>query len=223
MSDNPPQATIQAPTSVNDIPSLAPLPLLKGALISISRSNPLAKIPVMFQYNPATLSRNLAPRYYQKRGDRFTGPATQSIDITVQLEASDQPWISPVGILPQLAALEMMVNPASADLETYMTDLKSNKMQAVPPLAPRILFVWGPSRILPVQIKSIGVSEKMFNNSLTPMMADVTLKMEVYPFDQVSDDDYQYLLLYLKELEALRVASLAISGAQIAASPGGLS
>jgi hypothetical protein len=63
----------------------------------------------------------------------------------------------------------------------------------------------------------------MFNNFLTPMMADVTLKMEVYPFDQVSDDDYQYLLLYLKELEVLRIASLAVTGAQIAASPGGLS
>lgn len=223
MSTNPPQAIVQAPTAVNDIPSLTPLPLLKGALISISRSNPLMKIPVMFQYNPTTLTRSLAPRYYQKRGDRFTGPATQSIDITVQLEASDQSWLTPVGILPQLAALEMMVNPASEDLESYMTDLKSNKMQAVPPLAPRILFVWGPSRILPVQIKSLSVSEKMFNNFLTPMMADVTLKMEIYPFDQVSDDDYQYLLLYLKELEVLRIASLAQSAAQIAASPGGLS
>lgn len=195
--------------------------LLKGALILIDRTNSQSKITVPFQYNPNTLTRSLQPKYYQSQGDRYTGPAGHTIDVKVQLEGSADGGTSTNGILPQIAALELMINPKSADLTTYMQDMKSNKLKAVPPLAPRTLFVWGPQRVLPVRLTSISFTETMFNNNLTPMIADVGLKMEVYPFDQISDADYQYLFTYLQNLETLR-SSLSTAGVNIGVTVSGL-
>lgn len=195
----------------------APYPppkLLKGALVSIDRSNSLKESIVAFQYNPNKLTRSLTPQYYKSKGDRFTGPAKESIDVTVQLEAGAVGGTALTGVLAPLAALEMMVNPSSSDLETYINDVNSNKMKAVPPLAPRTLFIWGPSRVLPVQLTSISVTEELFNSDLSPMLADVALKMDVYPFDQAATADYQLLLTHLKTLETFR-DELTLSGASI--------
>lgn len=183
-------------------PPYAAIPLIKGALVLINRTNATQKSTIPFQYNPESLTRSLSPRYYKSQGDRFTGPAAQSIDVTVRLENSNNGGTDPNGILPQLAALEMMINPSSTDLNTYSQDVKSNKLQAVPPLAPRVLFIWGENRVLPVRLTSISVTETMFNNNLTPVIADVGLKMELYPFEEASDADYQYLLANIKKLEA---------------------
>jgi len=192
----------QAPANAAPMqPPYAAIPLIKGALVLINRTNATQKTTVPFQYNPDTLTRSLTPRYYKSQGDRFTGPAAQSIDVTVRLEDSVNGGADANGILPQLAALEMMINPSSTDLDAYAQSVQSNKLQAVPPLAPRVLFVWGQNRVLPVRLNSISVTETMFNNNLTPVIADVGLKMELYPFEEASPADYQYLLANIKRLE----------------------
>src|SRR6185369_4179482 len=180
-------------------------PMISGALVRISRSSSIDKTLVLFQYNPETLTRSLTPNFYQTRKDTLTGPATQSIDLTIQLEASDQAWNSLTGVLPPLAALEMMVNPSLTDLMAYEASLATGKMEAVPPLAPRILFVWGPSRVLPVLIKSLTIKEKMFNSLLTPMIAEADLKLEVYPFAQADDTDLAFLIVNLGIVQGLSV------------------
>jgi hypothetical protein len=183
-----------------------PADLLKGAMIAAVRGSAASQPSIVpFQYNPSTLSRTLSPSYYEGSSERFTGPAKQSIDVTVQLEASgSREAATGDGVLAYLAALELMIQPSSDDLDAYVQDTKSNKMKAVPPLAPRSLFVWGPSRVLPVRLTSMTVTEKLFGPNLSPVLAEVALKMEIYPFNEASDKDYQLILTNLKMLEKLR-------------------
>ena len=196
-------------------PPYPPIGLLKGMLVGLHRTapTPANTYQVPFQYNPDQLKRTLKPSYYEASRDRFTGPATQSIDVTVQLEASRSAEAAQgVGVLPYLAALELMIYPDSTELDTYVQDTRSNKMKAVPPLAPRCLFIWGPSRVLPVRLSTVTVTEQLFNLQLTPEVASVALSMEIYPFEEADEPDYQLLLTNLKTQEKQR-AELPQTGA----------
>ncbi len=211
MSDTTPQVATAADTT----PPYPPAGLLKGALIAAPRSGTGASTVVPFQYNPEKMTRTLTPSYYRESSERFSGPAKQSIDVTVQLEASRSPEVTTdQGIYARLAALELMLYPSSTDLETFVSDTQSNKMKAVPPLAPRSLFVWGPNRVLPVRLTSITVTEKYFAANLSPIVADVALKMDIYPFDEAGAKDYQLILTNLKLLESLS-GTVSSSGVDI--------
>src|SRR6185295_9999420 len=125
------------------------------------------------------------------------------------------------GILPQLAALELLINPTSSDLSTYRSTTQSSKVEILPPLAPRVLFVWGPNRVLPVRITSITFTEKQFNTSLNPIFAEVALKLEVYPYSDAGDPEYNYLLSNLQKLETLNAMNTT-TGVTIGVDPSGL-
>lgn len=198
-----------------------PIGLLKGLLVGLNREtpSPLNTHLVPFQYNPDTLKRTLKPTYYTGNKDRFTGPASQSIDVTVKLEASRSAIeAQTVGVLPYLAALELMIYPDSTELDKYVQDTRSNKLKAVPPLAPRCLFIWGPGRVLPVRLTSVTVTEQLFSPQLSPVMAEVALSMEIYPFEEAQDTDYQLLLTHLKLQEGLRRVLEATASASAVAS-----
>lgn len=185
-------------------------PLISGALVRISRTNVLDKTLVLFQYNPETLTRSLEASYYNKDSrDLLAGPAKQTISLKIQLEASDEAWNSLLGVLPPLAGLEMMVNPSTLDLVAYKLKLLSGSLKAVPPAAPRILFVWGPARVLPVFIKSLSIKEQMFNTFLTPMTAEVDLSLEVCPIKEASDVDFALLAVNLGIVQTLSVINTA--------------
>jgi hypothetical protein len=185
-------------------------PLMSGALVRISRTNVLDKTLVLFQYNPETMTRSLEASYYNKSSrDLLAGPAKQTISLKIQFEASDQAWSSLTGVLPPLAGLEMMVNPSALDLVAYKLKLMSGSLKAVPPAAPRILFVWGPARVLPVFIKSLSIKEQMFNSLLTPMTAEVDLSLEVCPIKEASDTDFALLAVNLGLVQTLSIYNTA--------------
>lgn len=204
-SGSPTASTIQqppAPSTAAPQPPWQQYQMLKGALVLIdSSSSPATKVSVPFQYNPNTLTRTLTPRYYQQRKDAFTGPAAQTIGLTAQLE-SVIGMTDSLGILPLVAALELMINPTSAGLQAYATAINSNQLKAVPPFAPRLVFVWGPNRLLPVRLTSITVTETLFSNNLVPLVADVALNMELTPFEEATSTDFNYLLTNLQNLES---------------------
>ena len=77
-----------------------------------------------------------------------------------------------------LAATSLLISPSSDQLSTYQQDLDSGKLAAVPPVPPRILFVWGPGRVLPVAITSLTVTEEIFDGLLVPIRASVKAKLE---------------------------------------------
>jgi hypothetical protein len=212
---NPPTAANTAPD-----PPWTPLSVIKGALVAINRTSG-AKTVVPFQFNPIQLTRSVTPVYYQTRGDRYNATAKESLDLTITLDASYDGGPQGNGILPQLAALELLINPTSSELSTYRSTSQSSKVEILPPLAPRILFVWGPNRVLPVRITSITFTEKQFNTSLNPIFAEAALKLEVYPYSDAGDPEYNYLLSNLQKLETLNAMN-STTGMTIGVDPAGL-
>lgn len=135
------------------------------------------------------------------------------------------------GIGPQLAALEKMIFPpgsfaagsvsvsvdAVGDAVSAAASTGSGASQAVPrePL-PKVLFIWGPGRVLPVEITSLSFTEQKYDFLLNPVQAQVDISMAVvsYPASGTStlppDPIGQGALKYTQALkDAQAVVNLA--------------
>jgi hypothetical protein len=82
---------------------------------------------------------------------------------------------------------------------------------------PRTLFIWGLTRVLPVRIHSMRITEQQFDFLLNPVRADVDLSMTVMAPDPFSTDLLaEGAMMYtntVKEVQA--VANLANTAEQI--------
>ena len=133
--------------------------LLKGALVAFDLPNPTPRV-IVFQYNPATLTRTLEAQMQEtesKTGDppRLKGAPIETIKLEVEIDASDQlergdETVSDAGILPQLAAMETLIYPKSDRVTLNNTLMKVGTIEIIPSVAPFTLFIWGKRRILPV-------------------------------------------------------------------------
>ena len=162
--------------------------LIKGALIGIDPLNPLASI-VVFQYNPDTLTRRLEARAVSQEGDRgeafrLTGEPKVTITLSIELDATDQleqanPLAVTMGLNPTLAALEIMLYPKAASV--FINDALSliGTIEVIPIDGPMILFVWGPTRVLPVRLTSFSITEEAYDPLLNPIRAKVDLSLAV--------------------------------------------
>lgn len=169
--------------------------LLKGALIGVDIFNPLASV-VVFQYNPDTMSRRLEPRSTGGDGEkgeafRLSGPPKETITLSVEIDATDQleqantlAMVS--GITPTLAALEMMLYPKSALViaNTILTAFFGT-IEVIPAEGPMILFVWGPTRVLPVRLTGLTVTEEAYDTLLNPTRAKVDLSLGVLSYNDL--------------------------------------
>lgn len=186
---------------------------MKGALIEYGSDffGPIPNI-VIFQFNPENLQRNLEipnrPADATLRETSQAGEATvEKISLTAHFNASDHlnegnPLALAFGIGPQLAALEKMVHPAGlisqglAQAVDRIGDAvrrrRSPEGQAAQPIPrekyPRILFIWGPTRVLPVLIESMNITEQKYDSRLTPVQAEVSLGLAVLAGDPCADD-----------------------------------
>ena len=168
--------------------------LQKGAIIGLDPFNPLASV-VVFQYNPAEMKRGLTVEGGAEGGIdpdalRIKKPPRESIDITVALDATDQlekadPLATSLGIHPQLASLEMLLYPKSAQVITNYALQAAGMIEVVPPESWLTLFVWGIKRVVPVKLKSFSVTETEFDPNLNPIRADVSLGMQVLNYSDL--------------------------------------
>jgi hypothetical protein len=140
------------------------------------------------------------------------GPAIESIkleaeiDATDQLEFPDQNQVAiEVGIAPQIAALEALVNPSATELLAVDADAQGGTLEILPPEAPLVLLVWSRSRIAPVRVTELTVTEEAFDPALNPLRAKVSLGLRV-----LTTDDLGYahrggtlFLAYLRGRETL--------------------
>jgi hypothetical protein len=172
--------------------------LAKGAFVEFSQPflGPIPNI-IVFQYNPETLERNILSsgvsegigQESEKKGSNPlaspTEPSESFSSIKLVIDATDQledPVKHPVtlanGIGPQLAALELLVYPLSKQLLGNFFSIGSKK--SVPEnQVPAVLFVWGPSRLLPVRLTSLSITEESFDQMLNPIRATVTVGLKV--------------------------------------------
>lgn len=215
--------------------------LMRGALIEYA-SNFLGPIPnvVIFQFNPESLTRNIQipsrPQGTSSREQTQAGEEpVEKITLTVHFSAADQlndndPVTRMFGIGPRLAALEKMVQPpwqakgllgeaidAIGDALTGAAG--GNPTQPIPREAyPRVLFIWGLTRVLPVVIDSLSITEQEYDPFLNPVRAQVSLGLTTIALTNLSDDKVAEGALKYSNLakDAQATANLANTVAQAA-------
>jgi hypothetical protein len=214
--------------------------LLRGALIEYGTSliGPIPNI-VIFQFNPESLSRKLQipprPTGATQRETTQAGEKTfEKITFKAHFSAANMLDEGKVlaelfGIGPQLAALEKMVLPSSkiAGLIGAAIDAIGNALgggggdapaQPIPrEKYPRILFIWGLTRVLPVTIDSMSISELEYDSILNPLRAEVDITLSVIAVDDCSDDVLAKGALEYSTIakEAQAIANLANTAEQI--------
>lgn len=215
--------------------------LLKGALIEYG-TDLIGPIPnvVIFQFNPESLARTM------KIPPRPTGAASrentqagekplESISFKAQFSAADElndnkALARMFGVGPRLCALEKMVNPSSkiAGLIGAAIDAVGSALggggggnpptQAIPrEKYPKIIFIWGLTRVQPVVIDSMRITELEYDFLLNPIRAEVDIELTVNAVDTCSDDILAKGALEYTTIakEAQAIANLANTAEQI--------
>lgn len=204
------------------------VPLLKGALVSVGAGASQTVIP--FQYNPESVRRQLKPNTVgadqgvRSQEVRFTGAPAETVSVEVQVDVIDQLGDGDAdaaanGVYPQIRALELLAYPSSSQVEQYTTTLQSGGVSILPLVAPRLIFVWGPHRVIPVRIQSVTVTEEIFDNRLSPIRANLALEMHVLTYSDVFPDnpDYSLFLAHQKSMEQMARSAQATSLEGVAA------
>jgi hypothetical protein len=169
--------------------------LLKGAIVGFDLLNPLASV-IVFQYNPDTLTRSLqAQTSGGESGDRsealrLKGAPIETIKLDVEFDATDQlekadGTATSMGLHPQLAALELLLYPKSAQVIANTVLLALGTIEVMPPTAPFTLFIWGPKRILPVRLTEFSITEDAHDTSLNPIRARASLGLRVLSYNDL--------------------------------------
>lgn len=192
------------------------VPLLKGALIALDESSG-SSTTVPFQYNPGTVRRRLRPNQLgasesdRSTAIRFTGAAVEVLSLEARLEAVDlqvtgaSATAVAYGLYPLLAALQLFAYPSTSQVATYQSGLDAGSVDIVPPLGPRLVFVWGPHRVLPVRLIGLEIVEELFDPNLNPIIATVGLELRVLTYSDVTPQsgDYSLFLAHQSNLESL--------------------
>lgn len=191
---------------------------------------------IALQYNPDTLTRSLQIQAVPGGTDgvrvdalRLRGPAIETIKLEAELDATDQlefptqyPVTAQYGLHPQLAQLEMLVNPT---VETLLSDdamASSGSLEIIPLEQPLTLFVWSSSRVVPVRLTEISITEEAFDPNLNPIRAKISLGLRVLSVDDLGFDNPggRMFMSYLTNKEAL--AGMATTAALTTLGLGGL-
>lgn len=172
--------------------------VLKGGIVLIDPESARVLRIISLQYNPDTLTRSLQVQGTGGEGGnrseamRFKGPAVETfkleaeIDATDQLEFPDQHRaVVENGIQPQLAVLESLVYPSSAQLLDRNAMAQSGRLEIAPMEAPLALFVWGKHRVVPVRVTDFSVTEEAFDPALNPIRAKVSIGLRVLSVDDL--------------------------------------
>lgn len=176
------------------MPNISPR-LLKGAIVMLDPNLGVPLGTINLQYNPDEISRSLKPQSVGDEPDRteilrLKGPPIETIkcsveiDATDQLEAGDANTLS-YGIQPQLAALELLVYPSSAELIANEVLSFIGTIEILPMESALTLFVWSKRRVTPVRITDLDITEEAFDPQLNPIRAKVSLGMRVLNVNDV--------------------------------------
>jgi hypothetical protein len=167
--------------------------LLKGGLVLIDPTTAAVRRIIVLQYNPDTLSRTLQVQGVGESGDRsqalrLKAPPVETIKLEAEIDVTDQLELpeqgqnrlaAELGLHPQLAALETIVYPTSRQVLDNNRLAQSGTLEIAPMEAPLTLFVWSKSRILPVRVTDLSITEEAFDPSLNPIRAKVSLGLRV--------------------------------------------
>jgi hypothetical protein len=177
---------------------ISPL-LVKGGLVMLDPDTSVVTGVIALQYNPDSLTRSMQIQALPGGTDgvrvdvlRLRGPAVETIKLEAELDAADQlefpsqfPLAQQYGLHPQLAQLEMLINPT---VETLFADdamANAGTLEIIPLEQPVTLFVWSSSRVVPVRLTELSITEEAFDPRLNPIRAKVSLGLRVLTVDDV--------------------------------------
>lgn len=167
--------------------------LSKGRIDVVDPSTQRVSYSIPFQFNPDTLTRSLNPQWMQGGYNRtnkcnalrMNGVPEETIRLEVEIDAAEDLSKYPLGIYPQIAALENLIYPSTTSMMQMEADLGRGVIEIVPPEAPRTLLVWGKSRVLPVQLTDLSITEETHDADLNPLQAKVSLSLRVLSYNDL--------------------------------------
>lgn len=197
--------------------------LVKGGLVLVDPDSAGVRNVIVLQYNPETLSRNLQVQGVAGEGGersealRLKGPPVETFKLDAEIDAADQldagdPLAAEHGIQPQLAALETVVYPSSADLQASDALARSGTLEIAPLQAPLMLFVWSRHRMVPVRVTDFSITEESFDPALNPIRAKVSLGLRVLSVADLGFDHPGGSLFLTYQQQKERLAGLAAGG-----------
>ena len=179
--------------------------LLKGGIVLVDPASGRVLRTISLQYNPDTLTRSLQVQAAGSSGGgggssssdrsqalRLKGAAIETIKLEAEIDATDalaDPGANAdavsVGIHPQLAVLESLVNPSADKLQANDALASSGALEILPPESPLTLFVWSKQRVVAVRVTELSITEEAFDAGLNPIRAKVSLGLRVLTVDDV--------------------------------------
>jgi len=170
--------------------------LIRGGLVLVEADTGKALRIITLQYNSDTLTRSLQIKGVGGDSGEFSeamrlkGPPVETIKLEVEIDATDQlaagnAEAAELGLHAQLALLETLVYPASAELRANNAEARSGSIEIVAMQKPLLLFVWGKTRVLPVRITEFSITEESFDVVLNPIRAKISLSLRVLTVDDV--------------------------------------
>lgn len=171
-----------------------PRPIRAGVVVVNPERGTPERI-IVLQFNPDTLERSVAPQAAGEGGEagqggagsgdrnealRLKGPAEEQWKFTAEIDSADQLEVpAPNGIHPQLAALEMLVQPTTRQLREHSRLAGKGTIEISPIEMPLALFTWGRKRVMPVRLAELSINESMFDVNLNPIRASLGIGMKV--------------------------------------------
>lgn len=188
--------------------------LVKGGIVQLDVASGRTVAVIPLQYNPDTLTRSLALQASGTEGGdrsqalRLRGAAVETLKVEAELDATDllehpdeHPTVVELGLHPQIAALELLVQPTSAALVANNALASSGVLEVLPLETPLAVFVWGRNRVVPVRVTELSVTEEAFDARLNPIRARVSLGLRVLSVDDLGFD-HRGGTLYLGHLRS---------------------
>jgi hypothetical protein len=202
--------------------------LFKGGLVVYA--DPSTNQPtniIVFQYNAETLTRGLQPQVEpnprQNAGDtQHALPPLESYSLAIELDAADQlevqdSTVVASGLHPALAALELLMYPASE----VLVDQEKKYVQGVsliqPGRIPLVIFVWGAKRVVPVRLASMSITEQAFDQKLNPTRAKVDLRLTTLTnqeLERAGGSFTKLALTHLQQKEQIATKNMTSAAAQ---------
>ncbi|RAO78105.1 hypothetical protein [Dyella jiangningensis] len=198
--------------------------ILKGGIVLIDPDSSAVLRVIALQYNPDSITRSLQVQAMGAGGDRsevlrLKGPPVETIKLEAEIDAADQlefpernPVATQAGVFAQLAALETMIYPTSAQLNANDALAQIGTLEIIPMETPLALFVWSQTRILPVRVTELSITEEAFDTALNPIRAKISLGLRVLSVDDVPTGHKAASLFmsYLQRKEQLAKAAPAM-------------
>jgi hypothetical protein len=192
--------------------------LVKGGIVQVDPASGRLLGVIALQYNPDTLTRSLQVQSSGGDGSdtsqalRLKGTAVETLKVDAEIDATDllefpdhNAEAVSAGIHPQIAALELLVQPTSAALQTNDALSRSGVLEILPLQVPLTLLVWGKNRVVPVRVTDVSITEEAFDTTLNPIRAKVSLGLRVLSVDDLGFDHRGGTLFmgYLRSREAM--------------------